>query len=177
MKHLDEISSDVIGVAMTIHRDLGSGLLESVYETVLAAKLEQMGYQIARQQPVDIEFEDMRFVGAFRLDLLVDGRLIVEIKSVEQLTKAHAKQLLTYLRLSRNAVGLILNFGAPTMKEGIRRLVNNHTDSALSASLREKIGGQCPPLSFPRLPMEPKIRSASLRCPARTPGRLPSPGL
>lgn len=122
---------------MNIHRDLGPGLLESVYETVLAGKLVQLGYSVDRQKPIDIEFDGLHFQAAFRIDLMVDCRLIVEIKSVEQLQKVHAKQLLTYLRLTRQPVGLILNFGGETMKEGIRRLVNNHTDSASSAPLRE----------------------------------------
>jgi len=79
------------------------------------------------QVPVDIEYDGMRFPGAFKIDLLVDDRLIVEIKSVENFGRAHAKQLLTYLRLTRQPVGLLLNFSGETMKEGIRRLVNEHT--------------------------------------------------
>lgn len=127
---------------MDIHRDLGPGLLESVYETVLAGKLSRMEYKVDRQRPIDIHYEDMRFEAAFRIDIMVEDRLIVEIKSVEQLSKAHAKQLLTYLRLTKQPVGLILNFSGETMKEGIRRLVNNHTDSALSAPLREQLTGE-----------------------------------
>lgn len=127
---------------MDIHRDLGPGLLESVYETVLAGKLSRMEYKVDRQRPIDIHYEDMRFEAAFRIDIMVEDRLIVEIKSVEQLNKAHAKQLLTYLRLTKQPVGLILNFSGETMKEGIRRLVNNHTDSALSAPLREQLTGE-----------------------------------
>ncbi len=130
MTDIDRISGDVIDVAMRIHRELGPGLLESVYETVLAAKLISMGYAVARQKPVDIMFEDMRFEAAFRIDLLIDGRLLVEVKSVDQLHAAHAKQLLTYLRLTGQPVGLLLNFGGATLKEGIRRLVNNHDPSA-----------------------------------------------
>lgn len=139
MKHIDDVTREVIGVAMRVHRDLGPGLLESVYETVLAGKLAQIGYGVDRQKPIDIEFEEMRFDAAFRIDLLIDGRLTVEIKSVEQISKMHAKQLLTYLRLTKQPVGLILNFGSATMKEGIRRLVNDHVDSAPSASLREQM--------------------------------------
>ena len=139
VKRIDDITQDVIGVAMNIHRDLGPGLLESVYEAVLAAKLVRMGYKVDRQKPVDFHFEDLLFEGAFRIDLLVDDRLIIEIKSTDQFQKVHAKQLLTYLRLTRQAVGLILNSGGETMKEGIRRLVNNHHDSASSAPLREQI--------------------------------------
>ena len=138
MRDIDAISGDVVDVALRLHRDLGPGLLESVYEAVLAARLGQMGYAVVRQQPVDIEFEGVRIAGAFKMDLLVDGRLIVEIKSVERLLPVHAKQLLTYLRLTNRPVGLLINFGGETLKEGVRRLVNNHRPSASSAPLREK---------------------------------------
>jgi GxxExxY protein len=129
-KDIDEISGDVIDVALRLHRELGSGLLESVYETVLAAKLSTIGYAAVRQQSVDIEFEGLRFDGAFKFDLVVDGQLLVEIKSVERLNAAHAKQLLTYLRLTRRPVGLLINFGGATLMEGVRRLVNDHKPSA-----------------------------------------------
>jgi len=126
MRPIDDVSGDVVDAAIKIHRELGPGLLESVYETVLAASLRRSGYPVDRQKPVDIEYDGMRFPAAFRIDLLVDERLIVEIKSVDQLNPAHAKQLLTYLRLTGQPVGLILNFAGETMKEGIRRLVNNY---------------------------------------------------
>lgn len=137
MRHIDDITKKVIGVAMHIHRELGPGLLESVYETVLAGQLLREGFKVDRQKPIDIKLDGQRFEAAFRLDLLVDDQLIVEIKSTEQIHRVHAKQLLTYLRLAKQPVGLILNFGGETMKEGIRRLVNNHNDSAFSAPLRE----------------------------------------
>ena len=89
-----------------------------------------MGYPVSRQRPVDIEFEGLYFQAAFRIDLLVDERLLVEIKSVDQLHPAHAKQLLTYLRLTRQPVGLLINFGGATLKEGVRRLVNDYKPSA-----------------------------------------------
>ena len=130
MKNIDEISGDVLDLAFKLHRNLGPGLLESVYEAVLAAKLEQAGYRVARQRPIDIEYEGVRFAAAFRIDLLVDDRLIVEIKSVEKLTPTHGKQLLTYLRLCKQPVGLLINFGGGTLKEGIRRIVNDHRPSA-----------------------------------------------
>lgn len=126
MKAIDEISGDVVGEAIRIHRELGPGLLESVYETVLAGSLARRGYVVARQVPIAIKYDGMSFEGAFKVDLLVENRLVVEIKSVEQLTKVHAKQLLTYLRLMKQPVGLLLNFSGLTMKEGIRRLVNDH---------------------------------------------------
>ena len=126
LQPIDQISADVVDQAIRIHKALGPGLLESVYETVLAGSLERLGYRVERQKPVDIEFDGMRFSGAFRVDLLIDDRLVVEIKSVEQFSKAHGKQLLTYLRLLRQPVGLLLNFSCATMIEGIQRVVNDH---------------------------------------------------
>jgi GxxExxY protein len=127
---IDEISGNVLDLSIRLHRELGPGLLESVYETVLAAKLLSLGYAVERQKPIDIQFEGLRFEGAFRIDLLVDGRLLIEIKSVERLGAAHAKQLLTYLRLTKQPVGLLINFGGATLKEGFRRLVNDYHPSA-----------------------------------------------
>ena len=126
MRAIDEVSGDVLDVALRLHRELGPGLLESVYEAVLAARLRHMGYPVERQRPVDIDFEGVRFAAAFRADLIVDGRLVVEIKSVERLLAVHAKQLLTYLRLLHQPVGLVINFGGETLKEGVRRVVNHH---------------------------------------------------
>ncbi|MGY2736513.1 GxxExxY protein [Sphingomonas sp. UYP23] len=138
VRDIDEISGDVLDVAVRLHRDLGPGLMESVYEALMAGRLAKMGYAVARQQPIDIDFDGMRFEGAFKIDLMVDQRLVVEIKSIERLLPVHAKQLLTYLRLTKQPVGLLINFGGDTLKEGIRRLVNNHI-SASSAPLREPI--------------------------------------
>ncbi len=130
MEDLEEISGDVLDVALRLHRQLGPGLLDSVYEAILAAKLAGMGYFVSRQRPIDTEFEGLHFEAAFRIDLFVDERLLVEIKSVEQLHAAHAKQLLTYLRLTNQPVGLLINFGGATLKEGVRRLVNDYKPSA-----------------------------------------------
>jgi len=146
MKDIDAISGDVIEVALRIHRELGPGLLESVYEIVLAGKLAEMGYSVDRQKPIDIEFEGQKFPAAFRIDLLIDGRLLVEIKCAETLNKAHLKQLHTYLRLTRLPVGLLLNFAGATLKEGIRRVVNDHVPSA---SPREPIRRTVECLIFP----------------------------
>jgi iron complex transport system substrate-binding protein len=130
MKDLDAVSGDVVDVALRLHRELGPGLLESVYEMILAGKLANMGYAVERQRPIDIEFDGMRFEGAFRIDLLVDERLLVEVKSVERLNPVHGKQLLTYLRLTKQPVGLLINFGGETLKEGLRRIVNDYRPSA-----------------------------------------------
>ena len=130
MVDIDQISGDVVDIALRLHRDLGPGLLESVYEAVMAGKLAAMGYAVARQRPIDIEYEGLRFEAAFRIDLIVDERLLIEIKSVENLSPAHGKQLLTYLRLTKQPVGLLINFGAATLKEGLRRIVNDYSPSA-----------------------------------------------
>jgi len=132
MRDVEAISADVVDAALSIHRELGPGLLETVYETVLAAQLERRGYQVQRQRAIDIEFDGMRFEGAFRADLLVENALLVEIKSVERLNAAHSKQVLTYIRLLNLPVGLLINFGGETLKEGLRRIVNNHRSFATS---------------------------------------------
>lgn len=126
MVDVDAISADVVDEAIRIHRELGPGLFEGVYETVLAAALERKGYRVDRQKPVDIVYDGMTFSGAYKVDILVEGALVIEVKSVERLTGTHAKQLLTYLRLLKQPLGLLLNFSGETMKEGIRRLANNH---------------------------------------------------
>ena len=129
---IEAISADVIDAALQLHRDLGPGLLESVYEAILAGKLMHRGYAVARQQPVDIDYEGMHFDCAFRIDLVVEGTLLVEIKSVERFSAVHAKQLLTYLRLTRQPLGLLINFGGETLREGLRRIVNDYKPSAPS---------------------------------------------
>ena len=138
---IDRLSAEVVDASIRIHRELGPGLLESVYEAVLAASLARDGFKVVRQLPVDIEFDGLRLPAAFRADLVVGDRLIVEIKSADQLAPVHAKQLLTYLRLMKQPVGLLLNFGGETMKEGIRRLVNDYRSpqsSSASPRLRAK---------------------------------------
>ena len=130
MRHIDQISGDILDLSIRLHRELGPGLLESVYETVLAAKLAAAGYQVERQRPVDIIFEGLSFTAAFRIDLLVDQQVLVEVKSVERLNAAHAKQLLAYLRLAKQPLGLLINFGGATLKEGFKRLVNDYDPSA-----------------------------------------------
>ena len=132
MWDIEAIAADVVDAALRLHRDLGPGLLESVYETILAAKLVGRGYAVSRQRPVDIEYEGMRFECAFRIDLLVEECLLIEIKSVERLNPAHAKQLLTYLRLTKQPLGLLINFGGETLKEGLRRIVNDYKPLAPS---------------------------------------------
>ena len=123
---IDAISAIVVDECIAIHRELGPGLFENVYEVVLAGRLEARGLMVARQVPISVNFDGLTFDVAFRVDLLVEDRLVLEIKAVEMLSKAHAKQLLTYLRLMKQPVGLLLNFSQATMKDGIRRLVNDY---------------------------------------------------
>ena len=130
--HLDDITGAIVDSAIKLHIDLGPGLLESVYEIVLARALARRGFQVERQKPIRFEYDDMIFEEGFRTDLLVEGRVVVELKSVEKLAPVHSKQLLTYLRLMNLRVGLLLNFGAPTLKEGLHRIVNNLPSSASS---------------------------------------------
>jgi len=123
---VNEISGIVIDECISIHRELGPGLFENVYESVLAGRLEARGLKVARQLAVPIVFDDQVFDSAFRLDLMVEDTLVVEVKAVERLTQTHIRQLLTYLRLLKQPVGLLLNFNHSTMKDGIRRVANEY---------------------------------------------------
>jgi iron complex transport system substrate-binding protein len=114
--------------AFEIHRVLGPGLLESLYEAILAKKLERAGLSVERQVPVSITFEDMTFDEGFRADLVVERKVIIELKSVEHLQPVHAKQLLTYLRLTDCRLGLLINFGEHLLKDGFKRVVNDLHD-------------------------------------------------
>jgi iron complex transport system substrate-binding protein len=125
MKELDEITGAIVDAALKIHREIGPGLLESVYEAVLARALAKRGFEVERQKVIRFEYDGMVFEEGFRADLIVEGRVIVELKSVERLAPVHSKQVLTYLRLTNRSVGLLINFGAATLKEGLRRIVNN----------------------------------------------------
>jgi len=127
---LDDITGAVIDSAMRIHMELGPGLLESVYEAVLAADLSRKGWAVERQKAVPFEFDGLRFDEGLRIDLLVEGRVVVELKSVEKIAPVHGKQLLTYLRLMNLPVGLLINFGGATLKEGLQRVVNHLAPSA-----------------------------------------------
>ena len=123
---IDEMSAIVVDEAIGIHREFGPGLFESVYESVLAGRLQSKGLTVDRQVAIQAVFDGQHYDAAFKIDILVEGTLILEIKAVDQLTKAHARQLLTYLRIMKQPVGLLLNFNGATMKEGIRRMVNDY---------------------------------------------------
>jgi iron complex transport system substrate-binding protein len=121
---LDDITGAVVDAALNIHRELGPGLLESVYEALLAKALERRGFLVERQKVIRFEYDDIVFEAGLRVDLLVERRVIVELKSLERLAPVHSKKLLTYLRLLKLPVGLLINFGGATLKEGLHRVVN-----------------------------------------------------
>jgi GxxExxY protein len=126
MQDVERLARIAVDCGFRIHRTLGPGLLESVYEAIMAASLLRAGLAVERQKPIAIEFDGMKLGEGFRADLVVEGQLLIEVKSVERLAPVHAKQLLTYLRLSARPLGLLMNFGGETFREGVRRLANNY---------------------------------------------------
>jgi GxxExxY protein len=125
------LTERVIGLAIEVHRELGPGLLESVYETCLAFELKHAGIPFRRQASIPVVYHGFRLHTGFRADLLISEELIVEIKAVERLVPEHEAQLLTYLRMSGCQVGLLLNFNALRLKDGLRRLVRSHRVEAV----------------------------------------------
>lgn len=140
--NLNEISGKIVDAALRVHKELGPGLLESVYEVVLADELCHMGLRARRQVPIPILYAGRAFEEGYRADLLVEEQIVVEIKSVDQLARVHKKQLLTYLKLGDKRLGLLINFGGEFLKGNIERLVNGLDEpsplSAFSASSARK---------------------------------------
>jgi GxxExxY protein len=120
----NEISRVVVDASIHVHRILGVGLYESVYEAVLSHELEKRGLQVKRQVPIAVVYDGIQFDEGFRADIIVDEKVVLELKSVEKLNKSHRKQIQTYLRLSGRKLGFLLNFGAALMRDGIVRAVN-----------------------------------------------------
>ena len=120
----NELATEIIRLSIAIHKELGPGLLESVYETVLASELERGGNKVQRQAGIPIIYNGQNIEEAFRADLIVENKIIIELKSVEKVTNVHKKQLLTYLRLSGLQLGLLINFGEELLKNGLTRIVN-----------------------------------------------------
>jgi GxxExxY protein len=120
----NDVGTIIVDCAVKLHKNLGSGLLESVYETVLARQIEKRGLLVKRQVDVPIRYDGEAFDRGFRADMVVEGKVIVELKSIEKLNPSHKKQLLTYLRLTRMKLGYLLNFGEALMKDGIVRIIN-----------------------------------------------------
>ncbi|MDP2936289.1 MAG: GxxExxY protein [Dehalococcoidia bacterium] len=126
---LNEITNSIIGAAIQVHRVLGPGLLESAYEACLAFELTQRGLKIEQQKPLPVIYNDIRLDCGYRLDLLVEGTIIVEIKSIDRLAPIHQAQLLSYLKLSGLRLGLLINFNVKVLKDGIRRVINGFPPS------------------------------------------------
>lgn len=120
----NEIAKQIVDVAFKIHTTFGPGLLESVYETVMAYELQKRGLRVRRQQAIPVIYEDVKMDLGFRADLIVEDKVVVEIKSVEAIAPVHKKQLLTYLRLTDKRLGLLINFNVELIKNGITRVVN-----------------------------------------------------
>jgi len=125
----NEIAKQILDAAFVVHTKLGPGLLESVYEVILAYELRKRGLTAERQKSMPIMYDNIRFDEAFRSDLVVNRKVIAELKSVEALLPVHAKQLLTQLRLSGLKLGLLINFGEAHLKNGIKRVINGHLDA------------------------------------------------
>ncbi|MCI0437979.1 MAG: GxxExxY protein [Chloroflexi bacterium] len=131
-REINEITEDIIGAAIDVHRALGPGLLESAYETCLAFELMERGLKVEQQKPMPVLYRDVELDCGYRLDILVDDAVIVEAKAVERLEPIHQAQLISYLKLSGYTVGLLINFNVRVLKNGIRRIVNNYTESPRS---------------------------------------------
>ncbi|URC14657.1 GxxExxY protein [Flavobacterium sp. B183] len=121
----NEISAIVVDVCYRIHVKLGPGLLESVYEAILYHELTKRGLRIERQKPLPLVWDQMKLDIGFRADLIVENKVILEIKSITQISDVHAKQVLTYLKITKMKLGLLINFNVPIIKYGIKRVVSN----------------------------------------------------
>jgi GxxExxY protein len=124
MSDVEELAHQAIQCGFAIHQDLGPGLLESCYEVLLAASLARAGFAVERQKVVDIEYNGISVREAFRADLLIEGRLVVEVKAVDRIAPVHSRQVLTYLKLLNLPLGLVMNFGGGTFREGLKRVAN-----------------------------------------------------
>ena len=128
----NEIAKQILDAAFLVHTKLGPGLLESVYEVIIAYELKKRGLTAERQKAMPIIYDDIRFDEAFRSDIVVNGKVIAELKSVEALLPVHAKQVLTQLRLSGLKLGLLINFGEAHLKNGIKRIINGRLDDEIA---------------------------------------------
>jgi iron complex transport system substrate-binding protein len=125
---IEWLAKTAIDCGFKVHDDIGPGLLETAYEAFLAARLAERGLRVEVQKPVPVEYRGVLIRNAFRADLLIEGSLVIEVKSVERLAPVHSKQLLTYLRLMDQPLGLLMNFGADMFRTGLKRVINNRSD-------------------------------------------------
>lgn len=125
-KHIEALATAVVQCGFEIHNDLGPGLFESAYETLLAELLSRDGFAVRKQVPLPLRYKGVLVENAYKIDLLIENRLLVELKSVERLMPVHGKQVLTYLRLGNLPLGLLMNFGDSLFKNGLRRIANDY---------------------------------------------------
>ena len=136
MSNLEDLASRVVDAGFKLHEALGPGLLESAYELILCERLRSDRIKVDRQMPINIAYDGLTIENAFRIDLLIEDQIVVELKSLEHTLPVHMKQVLTYLRLTGLSLGFVMNFGSPTFKAGIRRVVNGHDTTFASSRLR-----------------------------------------
>lgn len=134
--HLNMLTEQLIGAGIDIHRELGPGLLESAYEECLCYELQQLGLRFVRQQPLPVVYKNVRLDCGYRMDLVVENSVILELKTVERLLPIHEAQLMTYLRLTGHPVGLLLNFTVPLFTSGVKRIVNKYIGPSVSETRR-----------------------------------------
>lgn len=127
--NIEQIAAIAVDSGLQVHRRLGPGLLETAYETVLAHVLTTRGLSVERQKPIAIRYDNLFIKEAYRADIIIEGKLLIELKTFDRLQPLHGKQVLTYLRFLDMPLGLLMNFSQETFKEGLRRIVNNHSDT------------------------------------------------
>jgi iron complex transport system substrate-binding protein len=141
MRDINDVTGEVVDAAYRLHTRFGPGLLESAYRGVLARDLERRGLQVEQEKPISFEYDGMTIENAFRIDLLIESRVVVELKSLEKLAPVHAKQVLTYLNLLNLPIGLLINFGAVRLKDGMHRIINDRASTALECIVpRRRLG-------------------------------------
>jgi GxxExxY protein len=124
-EQINNLTGQVISAAIRVHTTLGPGLLEHTYRKCLAYELGKLAIRVEKEVPLDLKYDDLVVLGAYRLDLVIEDMIIVEVKAIEKILPVHHSQLLTYLRLGNKSVGLLLNFNTPRLVDGLKRLVNN----------------------------------------------------
>lgn len=129
MKNSEKVAKEIVDAAVKIHKKLGPGLLESAYESCMEYELKKRGFSVSRQLVQPIQYEEITIDAGYRIDLLVENSVIIELKSVDQLAPIHTAQIITYLKLSGKTLGFLINFNVPLLKQGLKRVVHNHQPS------------------------------------------------
>jgi GxxExxY protein len=139
---LNQITEKIIGAAIEVHRHLGPGLLESAYEECSCYELDQMGLKFQRQVHLPIQYKGIQLQGAYRMDVVVEDAVVVEIKATEQMLPLYSAQVLTYLRSAHKTIGLLINFNVPVLKDGVKRIVNEYLGPPPRFRISASVGGQ-----------------------------------